>query len=299
MFDAVKVLGGMLEQAGGGTAQSRLQQAMQKPGGTNSLGDILGQFAGGAGTAGGLGGMLSGMLAKANTAASGAATQVGNAAAAPGGLGDILGNLAGMARQAATTTRDEAGKNNPVAVGGLGAIAGALLGGGRGAVGGGLMAVLGSLAYSAVQNAVAANAQAAQPAPAPLAPPAILPGYHDDDAVQRKARLMLRAMIQAAKADGELDGREIQRITGKLMEDGGNNAARTFVLQEMGGPVDIASLAREVTGPQDAAEVYAASLLAIDVDTDAERRYLANLAGALQLSPDAVAHIHATLGTRA
>jgi uncharacterized membrane protein YebE (DUF533 family) len=44
-------------------------------------------------------------------------------------------------------------QNNPLAIGGLGALAGAMLGGGKGAVGGGLMAVLGSLAYSALQRA--------------------------------------------------------------------------------------------------------------------------------------------------
>lgn len=42
--------------------------------------------------------------------------------------------------------------NYPLAIGGLGALAGALLGGGRGAVGGGVLAVLGSLAYSALSK---------------------------------------------------------------------------------------------------------------------------------------------------
>ena len=102
--------------------------------------------------------------------------------------------------------------------------------------------------------------------------------------MQRKALLMLRAMIQAAKADGQIDANEMNRIVGRLDEAGEDHEARDFVLQQLRGPVDIDALARDVTSPQDAAEIYAASLMAIEVDTQAERDYLARLAGALNLS---------------
>ena len=52
----------------------------------------------------------------------------------------------------------------------------------------------------------------------------------------------------------------------------------------------------QVQAPDLAAQVYAASLLAIEVDTDAERAYLARLAQSLALPPAAIAHIHQTLG---
>jgi len=211
----------------------------------------------------------------------------------------VLSNVANMAQKGATVAQSGVKQNDTAVVGGLGALAGLLVGGGRGAIGGGLMATLGSLAYSALQQAQAAAGAAAQAAPAARAAvPAGLPGYHDEAAVQRKAMLVLRAMISAAKADGQIDGQEIQRITGKLME-GGDAAARDFVLKEMQAPLDVAALVKDVASPQDAAEVYAASVLAITVDTQAEKDYLMRLAQALRLSPDAVAHIHATLGVAA
>ena len=55
-----------------------------------------------------------------------------------------------------------------------------------------------------------------------------------------------------------------------------------MVLQAMSQPVDIAGLAAEARDAQEAAEIYAASLMAITVDSPAERDYLARLAAALQ-----------------
>ena len=116
--------------------------------------------------------------------------------------------------------------------------------------------------------------------------------------MERMARLVLRSMIQAAKADNQIDASEIERITGKISEADGTEAAeaRSFVLQEMRGPADIDGLVREVRSPLEAAEVYAAALMAINVDSDAERDYLARLAQALALTPDTVAHLHQSLG---
>jgi uncharacterized membrane protein YebE (DUF533 family) len=237
---------------------------------------------------------------QAQQTGSAAASRATQAASQQGGLLDVLSNVASMAQKGAGAAQTGVKQNDTAVVGGLGALAGLLVGGGRGAIGGGLMATLGSLAYSAMQQAQAAAGAAAPVAPAaPAAIPAALPGYHDEAAVQRKAHLILRAMISAAKADGQIDGQEIQRITGKLMEGEGDVAARDFVLKEMQGPLDIAALVRDVSSPHDAAEVYAASVLAITVDTQAEKDYLAGLAQALRLSPDAVAHIHATLGVAA
>ena len=61
-------------------------------------------------------------------------------------------------------------------------------------------------------------------------------------------------------------------------------------------PIDIAGLVRDVTTQQEASEVYAASLMAIEVDTPAERDYMADLARALNLPGPVVAQIHSALG---
>jgi uncharacterized membrane protein YebE (DUF533 family) len=107
--------------------------------------------------------------------------------------------------------------------------------------------------------------------------------------------LVLKAMINAAKADGQIDDAERQRILGQLEEAGADAEAREFVQAEMRRLFDADGLP-EVPNPQTAVEVYAASVLAIEVDTPAERDYLRRLAQGLGLEERTVQRLHATLG---
>ena len=107
---------------------------------------------------------------------------------------------------------------------------------------------------------------------------------------------MLRAVVQAAQADGRVDPSEIGRIVSRLEEGGEDAEARAFVESEMLKAPDVEALAREVRSPEQAARVYAASLLAVEVDTEAERDHLRRLAAALRLPPEAVSRIHQSLG---
>jgi uncharacterized membrane protein YebE (DUF533 family) len=281
MFDPMKLLGEMMDTQAAPTAAGRLDAALGR-GGLGAPGSPLGQILQG------LGG-----------------TGQGQAPAAGGGFGDLLNNLLGAAQQGFGQAKEQVQQNNPLAIGGLGALAGTLLGGGRGAVGGGLMAVLGSLAYSALQRA---NQQQQTPRGA-FTPAAgieaagagsLIAGGSsaDQGEIQDTALLMLRAMISAAKADGQIDQGEMDRILSKLSEAGSDPEARDFVLSEMRGPLDLDRLVAGVRTPQQAAQVYAASLLAIDVDTPAEKDYLDRLARTLNLPPQATAHMHGALGVQ-
>lgn len=278
MFDPMKLLGELMENQASPAAASRLDTALGRGGLSapdSPLQQLLGSLGGGAGP---------GRLASPGDGSS--------------GLGGLMGNLLGAAQRAASTTTQQVQANNPVAIGGLGALAGTLLGGGKGAIGGGVMAVLGSLAYSALQRAsqpAAANMVSAGTGGAPVSQ--VISGSSED--VRGTATLLLRAMISAAKADGQIDQGEMDRILGKLSEAGSDSEARDFVLSEMRGPVDLDRLVAEVKTPQQAAQVYAASLLAIDVDTSAEKAYLGRLAQALSLPPQVTAHIHDSLGVPA
>jgi uncharacterized membrane protein YebE (DUF533 family) len=123
-------------------------------------------------------------------------------------------------------------------VGSLGALAGALLGGSggaaKGAIGGGVMAFLGGLAVSAVKNLnrpVDVNDTKSMPLGLREAQ-----DDSEEEALQNNAKLVLRAMINAAKSDGQIGQTEMQRITEKLQEAGADQEARNFVLAEMGKP---------------------------------------------------------------
>ena len=112
-------------------------------------------------------------------------------------------------------------------------------------------------------------------------------------AVEDNAKLMIRAMIQAAKADGEIDAEERARILEHLGEV--DSEERAFVEAELAKPVDIMALAND-TSEAAKAQVYAISAMAITVDNRAEAQYLGQLAQSLGLSPDTIRQIHQSMG---
>ena len=205
-----------------------------------------------------------------------------------GGIGGMLGSVLGDASRAV-------GGNRNLAVGGLGALAGALFGGGGrsmgGALGGGIMALLGAMGYAALKK----GAQ----------PPSEVPvGLHEPETAEQKetlehaAGLILKAMINATKADGKIDEDEVARIIGKLGEMGIDSEAKEFVIAEMRKPMDTDGLVNASNGkPELGAQLYAASLLAIEVDTPAEQAYMKSLAERLGLNRDTVAVLEQAIGT--
>lgn len=265
------LLGGMMQAGMAPSTNRRLQNAMGGSGGglLEGLAGMLGGQ-GGAGK-GGLGDLLSGALG-------------GKGA---GGIGDILGGALNQASQRA------GGKQN-LALGGLGALAGALLGGGGksmgGALGGGVMALLGAMAFKALQG----SGQESGKVPLGLTEPQT---ESDQRALEQQAELVLQAMINAAKSDGQIDREEIQRIVGKLQEMGADEEALNYVRAQMQGPMRTDHLIAAAGGqPEVAAEIYAASLMAIEVDTPAEKMYLNQLASGLRLDPRITRRIEEMIG---
>jgi uncharacterized membrane protein YebE (DUF533 family) len=107
------------------------------------------------------------------------------------------------------------------------------------------------------------------------------------------AALMLAAMIQAAMSDGTFDAGERAKLLDHLGELDAEDEA--FVEARLKAPVDVDALVRQTPldmGPQ----VYAVSLLAIDLDTQAEAQYLDKLAKGYGLSPDEINEIHGEMG---
>jgi len=110
---------------------------------------------------------------------------------------------------------------------------------------------------------------------------------------EENARLMIRAMIQAAKSDGEIDPAEQEAILGHLADASDEEIA--YVQAELNAPVDVGSLAKD-TGDAAKAQVYSAALMTITVNTDAEKQYLAALASALGLETAKIRDIHTAMG---
>jgi uncharacterized membrane protein YebE (DUF533 family) len=137
------------------------------------------------------------------------------------------------------------------------------------------VAAIGALAYAALQRY---QAQQAAATAAPVTAPSPSPS-----GLQREAAMLVQAMISAARADGTLDETERGRIGARLREFGLAPADFDAVMREWDAPSDPHRIASLAQSEAEAAEVYAASLLAIETDHWAEQAYLRELKTALGL----------------
>ena len=168
-------------------------------------------------------------------------------------------------------------------------------------------ALVAGLAYKAYQNYQAKSGSTALPGAEPvrnLAPAqspdevpephgtAFMPSGEEDD----RARLMLSAMIAAAKADGYIDADEENAIFGKIDDMELASDEKALVMDELRRPKTVDDLALEAKTPEVAMEIYTASVLAIDADHPAERAYLDLLAARLNLPADLAREIRQTAG---
>ncbi len=102
---------------------------------------------------------------------------------------------------------------------------------------------------------------------------------------ERVAQIIIKAMVNAAKADGQVTEDELRKIVDRLDDDGLSADEKAFIQAELQGPFDLEGLVAAVGNDQMlAAQVYTASMMAIDVDTVAEQQYLQTLAQRLGLS---------------
>lgn len=121
---------------------------------------------------------------------------------------------------------------------------------------------------------------------------AFLPPKNDPVAREALGLTLVRAMIAASRADGRLDAQESQAIFQRIESLDLSPDDRDLLVVEMGRPVDMDAIVNSAHSPEVAAEIYLASLLAIDVDTAAEKSYLAMLAARLNIPPELVAELH-------
>ncbi|THB63613.1 MAG: DUF533 domain-containing protein [Desulfovibrio sp.] len=113
---------------------------------------------------------------------------------------------------------------------------------------------------------------------------------------QDEAVLLLKAMIASASADGVIDSQERKRIVGELERAGLNNEERAFLEREFQSPANFKEIAGDARSLGKTTETYAVSLLAVRVDTDAERTFLGNLAKAMSLDSNEQNAIHKQFG---
>lgn len=187
---------------------------------------------------------------------------LGGAGGGAGGLGGLLGGLMG-------------GQTGGGAQAGGGGMLGQILGGqgqSGGAAGGGLGSLLGQ---------VMGQGQQQQQMQAPSA------------AQNDQAAILIRAMVNAAKSDGEIDQQEQQKMVEKLGGDVGDEEAQ-FIRSEMQAPLDVNRFVQSVPRGMEQ-QVYLMSLMAINLDNKAEAVYLDQLAKGMNISEQQSNQLHAEL----
>lgn len=107
------------------------------------------------------------------------------------------------------------------------------------------------------------------------------------------ALVLAKAMLNAAKSDGRLDQEEEEKILQELQNP--SPEAIQLLQAELRRPVDIPSFVATIPLGMEQ-QVYMISLIAIDLDTQAEARYLADLGDSLRIPLDVRRQIHDRLG---
>ncbi|MDH5519821.1 MAG: tellurite resistance TerB family protein [Acidimicrobiia bacterium] len=185
-----------------------------------------------------------------------------------------------------------------------GSLAGSVLGGKAAGGGGSLLNGLEELMSGANQGGAQKSAtpqgaalRATPNLDVPQAAPAVAAKSADagiqglDDT---QAEVLIRAMLNSAKSDGQADQAEFDRIVSELGQL--DSEEREYLRNEMTAPFVEPSVMAGAVPTTLAPHAYAVSVMAIDVDKIAEKRYLLDFAGQLGLDENQVDQIHAELG---
>ena len=210
----------------------------------------------------------------------------------------ILQSGKGLAQDAGSTLGKHSSSQSPLSGFGGGALMGGALGlllgnkkfrkmGGNLAGYGGA-AALGALAlktYQDWQNRQATPHPGATGTTAPIPAAPLRLTDVETPMMEQHSRVMLSAMIGAAKADGHIGHEEKTLIEAEVQRLSSSESDRRWLHDELEKPADPAAVAALAQSPEMAAEIYLASLLVTEQDSFMERAYLDELARALQLDP--------------
>ncbi len=155
----------------------------------------------------------------------------------------------------------------------------------------GSLAAIGGIGWKAFQNWQKQNEtlEAEQAANNKIIPINELP----EQQARERSLILLKAMIAAAKADGHVNKKEIEIIKAQINKLGLSKDVAELLEEEISKPLDVKEIAALAENQAIASEIYLVSAVVTDKENSMERDYLANLAKAMQLPDDLVAHLEA------
>jgi len=161
----------------------------------------------------------------------------------------------------------------------------------------GSLAALGGLAYQMYRQWEGqVPAEQAPPSPqSPSAPPSALSAPEEP---QASPEVLLKAMVAAAKADGHIDAKELETIRQQLANANLSGNLNDLLMNELVRPVSAKEVADLANGNKAVgSEIYVASLLFLNEDSETEKAYLKDLQTALGLPDEVVAGLKATIAS--
>lgn len=203
-------------------------------------------------------------------------------------IGETLGSLMDTAKEQTAGL----GKATPGGVGGLlgaGAL-GALLGAfmSKGALQNVALVGAGAVAWNFYQKWSQGRKEEQPAAPVTTQPAALAPAELDPT-----ARLLLRAMVFAARADGHIDATEQKRISQVVVQILPGQDANALLGRLMNDPIDPGLLASEIQSAEQGEDLFRLSCMIVDIDHFMERSYLDALATALTITDSRKAELEA------
>ncbi|MCK5896647.1 MAG: tellurite resistance TerB family protein [Cocleimonas sp.] len=149
----------------------------------------------------------------------------------------------------------------------------------------GSLAAIGGVAWKAYQNYQNNNGNA--PEATPL-------NELDKEAANKRSAILLKAMIAAAKADGNVSDDELAEIDKQVKNLGLEGDTANIIQEELVKPLDIDQIAALAEGKEaKAAEIYLVSAVVTDQENEKERQYLADLATAMKIPEELLAELNA------
>ncbi len=301
-------IGDLLRNAAPQPGQQGQAAAPASDGG--GLADILGKLqqqmgaqGGAAGSGGGLMDILGQVLGQATTGVKEGAQRIDQATGASDRMRDAISQATGKSPDDLLNQLKELIANNPGGAAAAGAGLGAVVLGtqaGRALAGSavklGALALIGGLAYKAMQNYQQGKpliGSAQDPRQMGLIEAPRGSGFEAGAVTNEAAQLYIRGMIAAAAADGRIDAREQQKIMGGLKQAGLDAEAEEFLAGELNNPATPEQLASAVGSEQEAVQLFTAARIAVDLDSREEHQFLVRLANDLGLDGKLVAHIDA------
>lgn len=163
-----------------------------------------------------------------------------------------------------------------------------------GALGYGGAAALGAMALKAYQNyqagkengSTAINAQQNTSSATPQALPNGMATSNNSFGV-----MLIKSMVMASKVDGHVDAVEQQRIFSALEKSSLSAEEKGIILDALSKPINLQEITINTYTPEQAAQIYLASRIAIDPDQPAEKEFLTSLATGLRLPAELVTQL--------